>query len=644
MPSYLHPGVYVEEIPSGSKPIEGVATSVAAFVGYTVKGPLGEPTRINKWDDYASRFGGIRDLGQQAAGDPMGHAVAAFFRNGGTTAYIVRITKDWTDDLVKDATAAVGYLDYPLAGDTDHVLAFTAINEGVWGNGLVVQMAANATDSAAYDVEIGRKDADGVFSASESFFALSMDPNNPRYIKGVVNGASELVSVALLDADDVTLPTDSFLGTSVSGDLTGASLDFTAASEVDRTLEVALDGQPPLNVVLEAVDYSGDLSALAARIQAQVRGASAAERRANFTCVVEGTALVLTSGSRKPESAVVVSPAVGPAAILLLGETNGGTEITGEQTASTEATLAGGADGSQPGTADYQAVFTAFLKYRDINILCLPGQSWAANGSGNAVISSAIAHAEKTKSRVVIVDPPVDEEFTTEKQVSDMRLPTSTYSALYYPWIKASNPYYSADSNPNAPKTVLVPPCGVAAGMWSKIDGRRGVWKAPAGVETGLLGVSGLQYTVEDAEQGVLNPLGVNCLRSLPNFGSVVWGARTLATKADPEWRYVPVRRTAIMIEQSIYNGIQWSVFEPNDHRLWSALRTNIDSFMNGLYRSGAFQGEKASDAYFVRCGLGDTMTQGDIDRGQVIVIVGFAPLKPAEFVIVRIQQKIGQQ
>jgi phage tail sheath protein FI len=153
-----------------------------------------------------------------------------------------------------------------------------------------------------------------------------------------------------------------------------------------------------------------------------------------------------------------------------------------------------------------------------------------------------------------------------------------------------------------------------------------------------------MEYIVEDAEQDQLNHLGLNCLRKMPGFGSVIWGSRTLSTKANPEWRYVPVRRTAIFIEQSIYGGIQWAVFEPNSHQLWSSLRANIGSFMDGLYRSGAFQGEKASDAYFVRCGKGDTMTQGDIDRGQVIIIVGFAPLKPAEFVIVRIQQKVAQQ
>ena len=136
--------------------------------------------------------------------------------------------------------------------------------------------------------------------------------------------------------------------------------------------------------------------------------------------------------------------------------------------------------------------------------------------------------------------------------------------------------------------------------------------------------------------------LPIYCNRNFPGVGPVVWGARTLATMPDPEWRYIPVRRTAIMIEQSIYEGTQWVVFEPNDHNLWSALRSNIGSFMHGLFRKGAFQGAKASDAYFARCGLGDTMTQEDIDAGQVIVIVGFAPLKPAEFFIVRIQQKVN--
>ncbi|MEO0864808.1 MAG: phage tail sheath C-terminal domain-containing protein, partial [Pseudomonadota bacterium] len=221
---------------------------------------------------------------------------------------------------------------------------------------------------------------------------------------------------------------------------------------------------------------------------------------------------------------------------------------------------------------------------------------------------------------------------------------TSTYSTMYYPWVRSPNPLYNVDLNPTADKTVLVQPSAFAAGLWTKTDGRRGVWKAPAGVETRLVGASALQFEVEDLEQSVLNPRGINCYRKMPTYGPVVWGARTLATRAVPEWRYVPVRRTALFIEKSIKDGIQWAVFQGNAHPLWGSLRANIGGFMDGLFRAGAFQGETANDAYFVRCNLGDTMTQADIDRGQVIVVVGFAPLKPAEFVIVRIQQKVGEQ
>ncbi len=293
--------------------------------------------------------------------------------------------------------------------------------------------------------------------------------------------------------------------------------------------------------------------------------------------------------------------------------------------------------------SDYQAAFAKLEKVRDVSIVALPGEALAADGSGNVAVSEALAHCLKMGNRMVIIDPPPAVALTTAASVDALKLPTSSYSALYYPWLKIPNPLFNADSNPTAARILTMPPSSFAAAVWSRTDGRRGVWKAPAGVETQVIGVAGLEFEVGDGDQDQLNPLGVNCFRTLPSFGAVVWGARTLATKADPQWRYVPVRRTAIMIEQSIYNGIQWAVFEPNDASLWSSLRVNIGGFMDGLFRAGAFQGAKASDAYFVRCGLGDTMTQDDIDRGQVTVVVGFAPLKPAEFVVVRIQQKLQQ-
>ncbi len=652
--AYLHPGVYIEEIPSGSKPIEGVATSVAAFVGYTTKGPIGEPQPILKWDSYDQQYGGIRDT-QEIEGDPMGFSVSAFFQNGGTKAYIVRITRDWNKDdspVAFDAVKAKAYLDDPEQLG-DHGLEFAALNEGAWANDIVVHMSVNAIDAHRYDIQIGRKNDDGELEAQELFSNVSMDSNNPLYIKSVVNGHSDLVSVDLV-AVAGKLEAAGYLGTSTSGSLTGVDIDFSTgySDALSRTLEITLDGEAAFTKEIPETAFA-DLDELASTIEGLVRGTATVERRANFTCVAVGDQLVLTSGTRTAESMVsIAAPGAAPATnVVNTLKLDVAVNLTGQETVDAawnngaqEATLKGGVNGSEPLTDDYTDIFSKFVKYRDINIICVPGQYWASDGSGNPVIDAAIGHASKMKSRMVIVDPPLNTELLSAKAVNDLSLPSKTYSVLYYPWIKAANPFYNAETNPGAPKTVLVPPSGYAAGMWSNIDGKRGVWKAPAGLEAGLLGVSGLQYIVEDGEQDSLNPLGVNCLRKMPGAGHVIWGARTLATKADPEWRYVPVRRTAIMIEQSIYGGIQWAVFEPNDHRLWSALRANIGNFMNGLFRAGAFQGEKASDAYFVRCGLGDTMTQGDIDAGQVIVVVGFAPLKPAEFVIVRIQQKVNLQ
>jgi phage tail sheath protein FI len=182
----------------------------------------------------------------------------------------------------------------------------------------------------------------------------------------------------------------------------------------------------------------------------------------------------------------------------------------------------------------------------------------------------------------------------------------------------------------------------MVAGVWARIDASRGVWKAPAGLEATVLGTLGPNVPVSSAIQEHLNPLGVNCLRTVTGPTSV-WGARTLATETDPEYRYVSVRRTQNMIRESLYNALQTAVFEPNDQALWSSLRTRITDFMGDLFRAGAFQGAKASEAYFVHCGLGSTMTQSDIDAGLVRVLVGFAALKPAEFVVVDIQQRVGQ-
>ena len=221
----------------------------------------------------------------------------------------------------------------------------------------------------------------------------------------------------------------------------------------------------------------------------------------------------------------------------------------------------------------------------------------------------------------------------------------------------AANPLVSGDNAKNAavffPNLQLVdeggnledfPPSGAIAGVIARTDGERGVWKAPAGTDASLAGVQSLTVTMTNLENGQLNPLGINCVRSFPVYGNVVWGSRTLrgADQLADQWKYLPVRRTALFIEESLYRGTQWVVFEPNDEPLWSSIRLNVGAFMNSLWRQGAFQGRTPRDAYLVKCDS-DNNPQNDIDRGIVNILVGFAPLKPAEFVLIHIQQLAGQ-
>ena len=210
-------------------------------------------------------------------------------------------------------------------------------------------------------------------------------------------------------------------------------------------------------------------------------------------------------------------------------------------------------------------------------------------------------------------------------------------AAIYFPRIKQADPQLGGQID-------TFVPCGVIAGVMARTDSQRGVWKAPAGLDASLSGVAGLQLNMTDAENGLLNPLGINCLRTFPVHGRVVWGSRTMrgADAAADEYKYVPVRRLALFLEESLYRGTQWVVFEPNDEPLWSQIRLNLGAFMHNLFRQGAFQGTAPRDAYFVKCDK-ETTTQNDINLGIVNIVVGFAPLKPAEFVVIKLQQMAGQ-
>jgi phage tail sheath protein FI len=281
----------------------------------------------------------------------------------------------------------------------------------------------------------------------------------------------------------------------------------------------------------------------------------------------------------------------------------------------------------------------ALAKADLFNILCIP--PYKADGNvDDQVITDAATYCEKRRA-FYILDPKPRTDWPDKAAVKTAigtGLATSSKNAaIFFPRLNLANPLRENQVEEFAP-------CGAVAGIFARTDATRGIWKAPAGMDATLNGVPELTISLTDAEIGELNPLGVNCLKLFPAVGRVVWGSRTLQGKdiLASEWKYIPVRRLALYIEESLFRGTQWVVFEPNDEPLWSQIRLNIGSFMNGLFRQGAFQGSSPRDAYFVKCDR-ETTTQNDINQGVVNILVGFAPLKPAEFVILRIQQIAGQ-
>lgn len=276
------------------------------------------------------------------------------------------------------------------------------------------------------------------------------------------------------------------------------------------------------------------------------------------------------------------------------------------------------------------------------NLLCLPPE-WDTTPPNNSypgtLLADAASYCEDKRRAMLLVDPPNDwtDVGTAVSGIAAGVGTNSKNAAIFFPRIKQANPLRD-----NQFETFV--PCGVVAGIFARTDTQRGVWKAPAGMDATLRGVSELTVKLTDNENGRLNPLGVNCLRTFPIIGRTIWGSRTLkgADQLASEWKYIPVRRTALFIEESLYRGTQWVVFEPNDEPLWAQIRLNVGAFMNNLFRQGAFQGTTPREAYFVKCDK-ETTTQNDIDRGIVNIVVGFAPLKPAEFVIIKLQQIAGE-
>lgn len=516
MPARLHPGVYVEEIPSGARSIEGAGTSTTIFVGQTERGPLA-PTKIKGKADYERQFGGYeRDVGgvpASAARVEMRYAMDAFFANGGTTAYILRA-------IPATVTAVTGNRT-----DGSAAVVLDASSPGKWSDSVQVRFTTSSYEPATrFKVEVWyRAPSASTASLAETFDRLTFDSSDENYAPDVL-----LRSLYVRWGDGVTVP---------------------AAGTIPT-----LDASP----VAMAGGVGGDATMSAGEFSSSV-----------FVLLDEVT-----------DAGLLVCPA-------RFDDTDSDTVLI------------------QQAALDY-----AEARARQ-DIFC-------------------IADMPRQKSSVTPTT-------ATSDTVTDYTGMTKTnFGAVYFPWVEISDPIGDGRD-----PTLIMGPSAFLAGLYGRTDQRRGVWKAPAGLEATVLGVRKIEYKLLDTHQDDLNPLGINALRSLPQGGNVVWGSRTMVPSS--EWRYVPVRRTAIFLRTSIYNGIQWAVFEPNDEQLWSNLRLAIGGFMEQLFRQGAFAGATSRDAYFVKC---DAETTPEIDQiaGVVNVWVGFSPLRPAEFVVVKLSQIVNQK
>lgn len=577
MPEYLAPAVYVEETSFRSKSIEGVGTSTAGFVGMTCRGPVSTATGPTP---------------------PLLTSFADFERYYGGL-----------DNLLISGSAATNYLAHAA-------LAF--FNNG--GGRLYVARIPGTAAAAA---------TSGVLNSTGS------PPAPPP--------ANEQIAVAARFAGGATLPGSSTVSFSVR----------LVQSALASTKRLALR-QPPGTLVQQGTDFfvmGNPVLTTAANLTAwNALADDAAVTILSLAVEVTGPGGVIVEyaglgfHARHARYAGLVLGANPPVAsegltnpiVLQLGDAVDAFELrAGLFGTNTERTveLTGGSDGTgAPSTGDYQAALNRLLAIEDIAIVAAPGASSFGGATPAAVNQMLIGHAETRRSyRIAVLDPPPNLDVTGVRAIKNLL--DSKYAALYYPWIRVANPVAATD--PTAPSEIALPPSGFVCGIYARNDIQRGVYKAPAN-ET-VTGALSLQYDVRFGEQEVLNPLGINCIRALPNRGIRVWGARTLSS--DPEWKYVNVRRYFLYLEASIDRGTQWAVFENNGERLWANIRTTVSDYLYNEWLSGALLGATPKEAFFVRCDR-STMSQNDLDNGRLICLIGVAALKPAEFVIFRIGQK----
>ncbi len=511
-PQYLSPGVYVEEVDKGSKPIEGVATSIAGFVGFAEKGPVNYPTFVANWNQFAQTFG------EFMPGGYLAHAVYGYFNNGGGSCYVTRLPGG---NGAGEAEATKSKASLPSSAQASiETLSVTALEEGEAS----VEVSKPSGEDVPEDqfnlkIKVGKKE--------ETFENLTFKKGKAvRNVIDVINKESKLVKVA----------------------------------EKESTLNIAEKIPAPGTYPLAA----------------------------------------------PPATTTAIAPeSISPDAIV--GDSAERSGINGMELAE---------DVTMVMCPDIMALYQAGKISRE----------------GVKIIQTAmIDHCNNLGDRVAILDclPELNPQEVKDWVVNEAGY-DSSYAAIYYPWIKVANPLPDSES-------VYVPPSGHIAGLYARVDGTRGVHKAPANEI--VQGTIGLEVAITKSEQDQLNPNNINCIRAFPGRGIRVWGGRTLSS--DASWRYINVRRLFNFIEKSVENGTQWVVFEPNDVALWAKIRRDIGAFLRRVWMEGALFGATPDEAFFVKCD--EELNPVEVrDAGQVITEIGICPVKPAEFVIFRISQWAG--
>lgn len=588
MAEYLSPGVYVEEYDSGATPMQGVSTSTAGFVGLAERGPvIGQPQLVTSFADYKRMYGGYLSQAAYGSNRFLPYAVEQFFANGGARAYIMR--------------AVPG--DAKAGSRTAGVLKLTAANPGAWAEDLrvVVTPASKAKTQvlAVNGADLTLKNADG-FNPGDVVELFDSKTAAHATVKSVLDKVVTLDAPCTLDVADTKVGTAKYIKT----------CEITITARLGETVETFEN----LSLKPDALNNVCVKTAKSDLICVEVTAAKAPAAPAPKEKDKDGKEIPAPA----PKAASIVPYELcggsGSEMVLTLQGGSNGSVLT-----VTPDAFLGKDDGPGKRTG-----LQAFQENGNVSIMAIPGVT------APEVQASLIAFCENKKSCFAILDVPMELKKTND--VANFRdMYDSTYAAMYHPWLEM----YDAGSK----RSAYFPPSGAMAGIYARTDIERGVHKAPANEV--VRGCTGLSCAYNEGEQDILNPIGVNLIRSFTGRGIRVWGARTISSNG--LWKYLNVRRLFIYVEESIKANTNWVVFEPNSTTLWNRVTRTIETFLATCWRDGALAGSTPSEAFFVECGP-TTMTQDDIDNGRLICQIGIAPVKPAEFVIFRITQKTASE